>query len=260
MPSTVFDSAIFRDAFGSPAMREVFSDSAAVARYVEVEVALAAVEGQARRHPQGGRRRHRQARRRRRPSTWPRSRTKTDVVGYPIVGLVQPARQAVRRCRPLPALGRHHPGHHGHRAWCCRCARPWRSSRPTSRASTRRWPRWPRKHRDDRDGRPHASAARPARDVRLQGGRLAQHDPAAPPAPDRTEAARAGRPVRGRGRHAGLARRQGPRRARRADGRTWARPPADRLARRPATALPRRSPSSASSPARWPRSPPTSCC
>ena len=36
MPSTVFDSAIFRDAFGSLAMREVFSDAATVARYVEV--------------------------------------------------------------------------------------------------------------------------------------------------------------------------------------------------------------------------------
>ena len=45
MPSTVFDSAIFRDAFGSPAMREIFCDAAAVAGWVEVEVALAAVEG-----------------------------------------------------------------------------------------------------------------------------------------------------------------------------------------------------------------------
>jgi 3-carboxy-cis,cis-muconate cycloisomerase len=45
MPATVFDSAIFRDAFGSPEMRAVFSDEALVARYVEVEVALAKVQG-----------------------------------------------------------------------------------------------------------------------------------------------------------------------------------------------------------------------
>ncbi|RWB39728.1 MAG: adenylosuccinate lyase family protein [Mesorhizobium sp.] len=39
--STVLDSILFRDAFGTPRMREVFSDYALIARYVEVEVALA---------------------------------------------------------------------------------------------------------------------------------------------------------------------------------------------------------------------------
>jgi len=47
MPSTVFDSAIFRDAFGTPAMRAIFTDEATVARYVEVEVALAVAEARA---------------------------------------------------------------------------------------------------------------------------------------------------------------------------------------------------------------------
>jgi 3-carboxy-cis,cis-muconate cycloisomerase len=42
--TTVIDSALFRDAFGTPAMREVFSDTALVGRYVEVEVALAKAE------------------------------------------------------------------------------------------------------------------------------------------------------------------------------------------------------------------------
>ena len=41
MPSTVLDSALFRDIFGTPAMRAVFADVALIARYVEVEVALA---------------------------------------------------------------------------------------------------------------------------------------------------------------------------------------------------------------------------
>jgi len=39
--TTVLDSLLFRDAFGTPAMREIFSDVASVSRYVEVEVALA---------------------------------------------------------------------------------------------------------------------------------------------------------------------------------------------------------------------------
>src|SRR5262250_937578 len=39
--TTVFDSILFRDAFGTPRMREIFSDHALISRYVEVEIALA---------------------------------------------------------------------------------------------------------------------------------------------------------------------------------------------------------------------------
>ena len=42
--TTVLDSLLFRDAFGTPAMREVFSDYALVGRYAEVEIALAKAE------------------------------------------------------------------------------------------------------------------------------------------------------------------------------------------------------------------------
>ncbi|SHN87223.1 3-carboxy-cis,cis-muconate cycloisomerase [Bradyrhizobium erythrophlei] len=42
--TTVLDSVLFRDAFGTQAMREVFSDSALIGRYVEVEIALAKAE------------------------------------------------------------------------------------------------------------------------------------------------------------------------------------------------------------------------
>jgi 3-carboxy-cis,cis-muconate cycloisomerase len=42
--TTVLDSILFRDAFGTAAMREVFSDHALIARYAEVEVALAKAE------------------------------------------------------------------------------------------------------------------------------------------------------------------------------------------------------------------------
>ena len=42
--TTVLDSLLFRDAFGTPAMRAVWSDQALLARYVEAEVALARAE------------------------------------------------------------------------------------------------------------------------------------------------------------------------------------------------------------------------
>ncbi|MFE2942320.1 adenylosuccinate lyase family protein [Streptomyces sp. NPDC059255] len=41
MSTTVFDSFLFRDMFGTPAMREVFSDSAYVRRLIDTETALA---------------------------------------------------------------------------------------------------------------------------------------------------------------------------------------------------------------------------
>ncbi len=42
--TTVLDSILFRDAFGTPQMREVFSDFSLISRYAEVEVALAQAE------------------------------------------------------------------------------------------------------------------------------------------------------------------------------------------------------------------------
>jgi 3-carboxy-cis,cis-muconate cycloisomerase len=41
MASTVVDSILFRDAFGTARMRALFSDHALVQRYIDVEVALA---------------------------------------------------------------------------------------------------------------------------------------------------------------------------------------------------------------------------
>ena len=42
--TTVLDSLLFRDAFGTPRMREIFSDRALIARYIEVEIALATAQ------------------------------------------------------------------------------------------------------------------------------------------------------------------------------------------------------------------------
>ena len=44
MATTVLDSVLFRDSFGTPRMRDIFDDRALVSRYVETEVALARAE------------------------------------------------------------------------------------------------------------------------------------------------------------------------------------------------------------------------
>ena len=87
MASTVFDSAIFRDSFASPAMRSLFSEAGTVARYVEVEVALAQVEGRLGIIPKAA------AETIKRLASaqdidLAKLRQATNVVGYPIVGLV----------------------------------------------------------------------------------------------------------------------------------------------------------------------------
>jgi 3-carboxy-cis,cis-muconate cycloisomerase len=87
MASTLFDSAIFRDAFGTDAMRAIFSDEATVARYVEVEVALAKVQAglgliptdaavEIARTANAG------------AIDLAKLKIETDLVGYPIVGVV----------------------------------------------------------------------------------------------------------------------------------------------------------------------------
>ncbi len=45
MATTVLDSALFRDSFGTPRMREIFEERALIARYVAVEVGLARAQG-----------------------------------------------------------------------------------------------------------------------------------------------------------------------------------------------------------------------
>ena len=92
--TTVLDSLLFRDAFGTPEMREVFSDVATVARYAEVEVALAKAEAKCGVIP------HEAA-----AAIAARTdigaldfdllRQETDVVGYPILPLVH---QMVKQC------------------------------------------------------------------------------------------------------------------------------------------------------------------
>ena len=92
--TTVFDSILFRDAFGTGPMRAVFSDYALIGRYIETEIALAKAEARcsvipmeaaaqiaARCDPAG--------------LDFDLLRQETDIVGYPILPLVH---QLVKQC------------------------------------------------------------------------------------------------------------------------------------------------------------------
>src|SRR5919206_3241340 len=88
MPSTVLDSDIFKDLFGTPDMRAVFSDDNLIARQVECEIALAVAQGRLGVIPQEAA----DAIAKRAPTVEiDRAELKRDAdnVGYPILGLVR---------------------------------------------------------------------------------------------------------------------------------------------------------------------------
>jgi 3-carboxy-cis,cis-muconate cycloisomerase len=92
--TTVLDSILFRDAFGTPRMREVFSDFALVSRYAEVEVALARAEARCGVIPESAAEEI-AARTDVAALDFELLRRETDIVGYPILPLVH---QMVRQC------------------------------------------------------------------------------------------------------------------------------------------------------------------
>jgi 3-carboxy-cis,cis-muconate cycloisomerase len=85
--TTVLDSILFRDAFGTPAMREVFSDLSLITRYAEVEIALAKAEARCGVIPAQA---AEEIAKRTDVSTldFELLRQETDIVGYPILPLV----------------------------------------------------------------------------------------------------------------------------------------------------------------------------
>jgi 3-carboxy-cis,cis-muconate cycloisomerase len=94
MASTVIDSILFRDAFGTERMREVFSDRALIARYIEVEVALARAEARCGVIPaEAAEVIERESKLER--IDFDHMRHETDIVGYPILPLVH---QMVEMC------------------------------------------------------------------------------------------------------------------------------------------------------------------
>ena len=92
--TTVLDSILFRDAFGTPAMREVFSDFSLISRYAEVEIALAKAEARCGVIPVEA---AEEIAKRTDVSAFDFDllRSETDIVGYPILPLVH---QMAKQC------------------------------------------------------------------------------------------------------------------------------------------------------------------
>jgi 3-carboxy-cis,cis-muconate cycloisomerase len=94
MPSTVFDSVLFRDAFGTPAMRAIFCDERYIAQCTRVEVALARVQGKLGVIPADAAQTI-EAKATTDGIDYAKLKHETDIVGYPIVGLVH---QLAKQC------------------------------------------------------------------------------------------------------------------------------------------------------------------
>lgn len=93
MGSTVFDSILFRDMFGTAEMRAVFADEALVGRYLEVEVALARTQARMGVVPAEAAAAIESASRTIRVDL-EKLRRETEIVGYPILPLVHQLSEA----------------------------------------------------------------------------------------------------------------------------------------------------------------------
>ena len=144
MPTGTIDSAIFKDIFGTEAMRQVWSDGNRIQKYLDFEAGLARAQAQAEDHPAGGLRRNPQARqgrpvRHREAEEGDRAHRLSGAAGGGAARRSS-ARTASangatgappRRTSPTPRPS-------------CRSARASRSSRRTSTTSPTRSPRSPR--------------------------------------------------------------------------------------------------------------------
>src|SRR5882672_7632762 len=88
MPATALDSNIFRDIFSTPEMRAVFSDEQRTSYYLEIEAALARVQGRLGIIPQDA---MREIERKCRVENidFAKLKATTERIGYPILGMVQ---------------------------------------------------------------------------------------------------------------------------------------------------------------------------
>jgi 3-carboxy-cis,cis-muconate cycloisomerase len=91
--STVFDSVLFRDMFGTAEMRGIFSDEALVANYLETEVALARAQARLNVIPAAAAKAIESAARSIKIDT-EKLRHETEIVGYPILPLVHQLSEA----------------------------------------------------------------------------------------------------------------------------------------------------------------------
>ena len=95
MPSTILDSAVFRDIFTTPAMRQVWSDENRVQKYLDFEAALARAQGRLKIIPQNAADeivRHCDAK----EIDMGKLKEATERIGYPVLPVVQ---QLVKLCK-----------------------------------------------------------------------------------------------------------------------------------------------------------------
>ena len=141
--STVVDSILFRDAFGTPGMREIFSDRALIGRYIEVEVALARAEARCGVIPaEAAEVIARESRLERIDFDHMRAGDRHRRLPDPAAGA-----PAGRRCAARPAAtstGVRPRRTSWTRPTCCRCAPRSTSSTPTSASCAASWPIWRR--------------------------------------------------------------------------------------------------------------------
>ena len=171
--TTVFDSALFRDAFGTPRMREVFCDRALVGRYIEAEVALARAEARCGVIPAEAAEQI-AARSNLDALDFELLRHETDNVGYPILPLVH---QLVEQCGEA---GRYvHWGATTQDIMDTADVLQVRAALEVVEEDIARAAPHPRRSGEEAprhaDGRAHPPAAGPAGHLRLQGGDLARH-------------------------------------------------------------------------------------
>ncbi|MBX6425877.1 MAG: 3-carboxy-cis,cis-muconate cycloisomerase [Variibacter sp.] len=88
MPASALDSTIFRDIFSTPQMREVFSDEYRTACYLEIEAALARVQGRLGIIPEDAAREI-ESKCRIENIDFSQLKAQTERIGYPVLGVVQ---------------------------------------------------------------------------------------------------------------------------------------------------------------------------
>ena len=115
MPSTIVDSHIFQGIFSTDEMRSVWSDENRTQHYLDIEAALAKVQGKLGIIPQEAADEI-VSHCRLDQIDMAELRRQTERIGYPIIARGQPDQHPLpRRPRRVLPLGRHDPGHHRHR-------------------------------------------------------------------------------------------------------------------------------------------------
>ena len=205
MPSTILDSAVFRDIFTTPAMREVWSDENRVQKYLDFEAALARAQGRLGIIPKNAAAeivRHCDADK----IDMAKLKEATERIGYPVLPVVQ---QLVKLCKD--GLGEwSHWGATTQDITDTATILQIREALDIVEKDIERHCRRARQARQEiprhADGRAQQSAAGGADHLRLQDGDLARRLRAPQAAPQGAAPARAGRRIRRRRRHAVLAR------------------------------------------------------